>query len=191
VYCAEPNDSGNGSDRWNVTVGGRHSSSEWDPRPWIRLGARKSDLLLQPVDVDHSPDLVDPVTLEAEDNVAGDLDLPAERFIAAARSGDLVALEDLLTADVTAWMDAGPSTRRAVRGRDEVCRLAGTALARFAPRALVAEANGAPALLFVRADELLGVTVFDIDKGRIHAIRTIIDLRKLAWTQRCAPELLG
>lgn len=108
----------------------------------------------------------------------------AERFIAAARSGDLVALEDLLTADVTAWMDAGPTARRTVRGRDEVRRLAGTALARFAPRTLVTEANGAPALLFVRADTVMGVTVLDIDDGRIHALRTIIDPRKLTFAQR-------
>ncbi|MCO5968497.1 sigma-70 family RNA polymerase sigma factor [Actinoallomurus soli] len=108
----------------------------------------------------------------------------AERFIAAARSGDLVALEDLLTADVTAWVDAGPSVRRRVRGRDEVGRLAGTALARFAPRTLVTEANAAPALLFVRADALLGVTVLDIDQTRVRTLHTVTDPRKLTATRR-------
>ncbi|MEV0404356.1 RNA polymerase sigma factor SigJ [Actinoallomurus sp. NPDC050550] len=107
-----------------------------------------------------------------------------ERFLTAARSGDLAALEDLLTADTTAWMDAGPPARLSVRGRNEVRRLAGTALARFAPQTIVTEVNGAPALLFVRTGALLGVTIFEIDDSRIHAIRTIADPRKLAFIQR-------
>jgi RNA polymerase sigma-70 factor (ECF subfamily) len=108
----------------------------------------------------------------------------AERFIAAARSGDLVALEDLLTADVTAWVDACPYARRRVRGRDGVGRLAGSALTRFAPRTIVTEANAATALLFVRADALLGVTVLETDEGRIRSLRTITDPDKLAFAQR-------
>src|SRR4051794_4853808 len=37
------------------------------------------DLPLQPVHVDHRPDLVDPVVFETEDHVAGDLDRAAGR----------------------------------------------------------------------------------------------------------------
>ncbi|MEV5749609.1 sigma-70 family RNA polymerase sigma factor [Actinoallomurus sp. NPDC052308] len=108
----------------------------------------------------------------------------AERFLTAARSGDLLALEELLAADVTAWVDVGPSSRRTVRGRDEVGRLAGTALARFAPRTLITEANAAPALLFVRADALLGVSVLDIDEARIRNLHTVTDPRKLESVRR-------
>ncbi|MCO6005550.1 RNA polymerase sigma factor SigJ [Actinoallomurus purpureus] len=111
----------------------------------------------------------------------------AERFLTAARSGDLAALEDLLAADVTAWMDAGPSARRMLHGREEVRRLAVVALARFASSTMVTEVNAAPALLFVRAEALLGVTVFEIDGGRIHGVRTVIDPRKLAVISRRLP----
>src|SRR5262249_25857472 len=49
-----------------------------------------------------------------------------ERFLAAARNGDLAALTDLLADDVTVWSDGGgkvPAAAHPVAGRERIARL--------------------------------------------------------------------
>ncbi|WP_243770150.1 sigma-70 family RNA polymerase sigma factor [Amycolatopsis acidicola] len=105
----------------------------------------------------------------------------AESFLAAARSGDLGALEKLLTEDVRTWMDAGPGRRRRTSGRGDVPV---EVLARFVTEHRVAEVNGTTALLFLNDGKLLGVTTVLARDGRIAALYTVADPAKLAYAQR-------
>lgn len=114
-----------------------------------------------------------------------------ERFLAAARAGELAELEDVLAEDVLASMDGGGSARRRVHGRDDVGRHATNTFARFAATTEYAftEVNGQPALLFLRGSALVGLTVFEIVGGRITGLRTVIDPAKLVFAQRQAYRL--
>lgn len=71
-----------------------------------------------------------------------------ERFLAAASSGDLAALEELLVDDVRTWMDAGPTSSHSGQRR------ASGRLAAFAAtaRCVVAEVNGGAGVVFLRAE---------------------------------------
>src|SRR5206468_12436940 len=104
------------------------------------------------------------------------------RFLTAARSGDLAALEELLTDDVRTWMDAGPRQRRRTKGRGN---LPIAALAEFTATAQyrTVEVNGSPAILFHRDGRLVGVTVLDVAAGRITALHTVTDPNKLAFAK--------
>jgi len=116
-----------------------------------------------------------------------------ERFIAAARDGDLPALEHLLASDVTAWADGGgkvSAARRAVLGRARVARyLAG--ITRFGAQLqiLLAEVNGAPAILATSAGNLVGVLVLEISEGQITAVRAVANPDKLRFASRQVARL--
>ncbi|SNT46121.1 RNA polymerase sigma-70 factor, ECF subfamily [Actinomadura meyerae] len=79
-----------------------------------------------------------------------------ETFIAAARTGDLDALEELLAEDAVSYSDGGGAVRGAARipvaGRERVARFVVAFAPRFWPGATVAlvEANGHPAALLTR-----------------------------------------
>ncbi|MFI7618637.1 RNA polymerase sigma factor SigJ [Nonomuraea terrae] len=109
-------------------------------------------------------------------------------FLAAARTGDVAALERLLADDVVAWADGGGTTtaaRRPVRGRADVLRYLGGLSRR--PEAAVAtgevvEANGEPAALFRdAAGGILAVVAMEVTDGRVAAVRTIVNPAKLAY----------
>jgi Sigma-70, region 4 len=89
-----------------------------------------------------------------------------ERFLLAAREGDLRSLQQLLTADVTAWADGGgkvTAARRPVAGPARVARYLVGALRRFVAgvELAVAEANGEPAVLGWSGGDLLGAGAGD------------------------------
>jgi RNA polymerase sigma-70 factor (TIGR02957 family) len=111
-----------------------------------------------------------------------------ERFLAAAREGDLPGLESLLSAEVVSWSDGGgkaPAARRPVAGRARVGRMI-AGLLRKAGADLgvsVGEVNCQPALLGHVNGDLLGVLVFDIVDGTITAVRTVSNPDKL-WFLR-------
>lgn len=112
-----------------------------------------------------------------------------ERFIAAARDGDVRALERLLAADVTSWADGGgqvTSARRPVHGADRVARyLAGAAVKFGTGLDLVfAEVNGEPAVLGMSGGHLLGVMSVEVSGGQIAAVRLITNPAKLAFAAR-------
>ncbi|WP_174518273.1 sigma-70 family RNA polymerase sigma factor [Streptomyces vietnamensis] len=124
-----------------------------------------------------------------------------EEFLAAASSGRTERLVALLTDDATAISDsngAGPAER--LLRYDTPQRVAAMARAGFRPtpakRRLVggtpgvhyALVNGAPAILFVLGDQVIGAVTFDIAGGRIATVRGIAAPTRLvrltgAWRQ--------
>ncbi len=123
-----------------------------------------------------------------------------ERFLRAATEGDLPALEDLLAAEVTSVADGGGRTtaaRKPVAGRSRVAHyLAGafrTGLARLDLTASYAEVNGAPAVLGLLGDRLLGVLVLEVVDGRIAALHIAANPDKLRFAggQLSRPAVLS
>ncbi|OKJ09091.1 RNA polymerase sigma factor SigJ [Kitasatospora sp. CB01950] len=109
-----------------------------------------------------------------------------ERFLAAALGGDLAALLELLSPDVTLWGDGGgkaPGGLRPLTGRSKVARL----LAGLAPktgRGLDVEwrsVNGAPAVVLSAFGRAFAVLVLDLvpDGDRISGIYAVSNPDKL------------
>jgi RNA polymerase sigma factor (sigma-70 family) len=107
----------------------------------------------------------------------------AQRFFAAARDGDLSALEELLAHDVTFH---GGGRAEPLQGRVRVARalraglrVAGSRLGGFSLREV--PVNGQPgAMLLDPSDRLLGVVALDISEGgHIQAITAVADPEKL------------
>jgi RNA polymerase sigma-70 factor (TIGR02957 family) len=124
----------------------------------------------------------------------GQWDRLVERFLVAAREGDLRSLEQMLAADVTAWADGGgrvDAARRPVAGPVWVARYLVGVLRRFAAsvEVAVAEVNGDPAVLGWSGGDLLGVLVLEIVDGRIRALRTVANPDKLGFAARQAASL--
>lgn len=116
-----------------------------------------------------------------------------DRFLAAARDGDLPGLERLLAADVTAWADGGGkvvAARRPVLGRAHVARyLAGITRFGAGLQISVAEVNGAPAVLGTRAGTLAGVLVLEVSGDQITAVRLMSNPDKLGFASRQVARL--
>jgi RNA polymerase sigma-70 factor (TIGR02957 family) len=111
----------------------------------------------------------------------------ARGFFAAAQSGDVKALEDVLAQDVVLHSDGGgkaPALARAVHGRSKVVRTL-LAWARATVRAggfsfRRADVNGHPgALVLDSRGGILGVMELDIAEGQIHAVRSVVNPDKL------------
>jgi len=92
-------------------------------------------------------------------------------FLAAARSGDVAALEELFAADVVSYSDGGGVVRASrvpVVGRTKVARFVAAFATRFWADITVGwgEANGQPAILLTRDGVLSGVlTLAGSDTG--------------------------
>ncbi|UUS29444.1 MULTISPECIES: sigma-70 family RNA polymerase sigma factor [Streptomyces] len=107
-----------------------------------------------------------------------------EEFLAAATSGRTERLVALLTDDATAISDGAGLTERLLR-YDTAQRIAAVARAGFTPtpakRRLVGGTpaihytlvNGAPAILVVLGDRVVGAVTFDLTDGRIATVRGI------------------
>lgn len=107
-----------------------------------------------------------------------------EEFLAAASSGRTERLVALLTDDATAISDGAGLTEKLLRF-DTAQRIAAVARAGFKPtpakRRLAggtpavhyALVNGAPAMLFVIGDQVIGAVTFDITGGKIATVRGI------------------
>ncbi|MDR8411360.1 sigma-70 family RNA polymerase sigma factor [Nonomuraea sp. 3-1Str] len=114
-----------------------------------------------------------------------------EEFLAAASSGRTERLVELLTDDATAISDGAGLTERLLR-YDTPQRIAAIVRAGFTPtpakRRLAggtsavhyALVNGAPAILFVPGDQVVGAVTFDITNGRIATVRGIAAPTRLA-----------
>lgn len=134
----------------------------------------------------------------------GEVDLASarrivEEFLAAATSGRIERLVALLTDDATAISDGAGLTEKLLR-YDTPQRVAAVARAGFKPtpakRRLVggtpaihyAVVNGAPAILTVLGDQVVGSVTFDITGGKIATVRGIAAPTRLtrlteAWQQ--------
>ncbi|MEU4645649.1 sigma-70 family RNA polymerase sigma factor [Micromonospora sp. NPDC023814] len=114
-----------------------------------------------------------------------------EEFLAAASSGRTERLVALLTDDATAISD-GAGLTGALLQYDTPQRVAAVVRAGFKPtpakRRLAggtpaihyALVNGAPAILFVLGDQVLGAVAFDITNGKITTVRGIAAPTRLA-----------
>ncbi|MEI5525552.1 sigma-70 family RNA polymerase sigma factor [Streptomyces brasiliscabiei] len=122
-----------------------------------------------------------------------------EEFLAAAASGRTERLVALLTDDATAISDGAGLTETLLQF-DTPQRIAAIARAGFKPTtakrrfaggtmtAQYALVNGAPALLFVVGDQVVGSVTFDITGGKIATVRGIAAPTRLtrlteAWRQ--------
>ncbi|MFF5263515.1 sigma-70 family RNA polymerase sigma factor [Actinomadura viridis] len=107
-----------------------------------------------------------------------------EEFLAAASSGRTERLVALLTDDATAVSDGAGLTETLLR-YDTPPRIAAIARAGFRPTSAkrrfaggtlavhYALVNGAPAILFVLGDQVVGAVTFDLAGGRIATVRGI------------------
>ncbi|MFJ3103295.1 sigma-70 family RNA polymerase sigma factor [Streptomyces sp. NPDC086835] len=122
-----------------------------------------------------------------------------EEFLAAASSGRTGRLVALLTDDATAISDGAGLAKTLLR-YETPQRIAAIARAGFKPtpakRRLAggtpavhyALVNGAPAILFVLGDQVVGAVTFDVTNGRIATVRGIAAPTRLvrlteAWRQ--------
>jgi hypothetical protein len=115
-----------------------------------------------------------------------DADLPRQRkvvdaFLAAARSGDMQALLDVLAPDVVFRSDLGgrrTADAAPVEGAQRVAERVLRSAPTFIPFATPAVVNGQAGAIFARG-ALLGVVGFTIVGGRIVALDLIADQEKL------------
>jgi RNA polymerase sigma-70 factor (ECF subfamily) len=121
-------------------------------------------------------------------------DALADRFFAAARDGELEALEALLAEDVELHGDGGgkvPALARALHGRNRVARTLanwgrqGMRIGGAGVRRL--DVNGQPGALLVAPDgAVISVMALEIANGRVQAVRSIVNPDKLGHLGRVA-----
>ncbi|MFJ8357248.1 RNA polymerase sigma-70 factor [Streptomyces sp. NPDC093984] len=107
-----------------------------------------------------------------------------EVFLAAARTGDLSTLEDLLTADVVSYSDGGGirgASKIPVIGRVRVSRYLVAFAPRFWPEAEIrwVEANGRPAVLIARDGAAVALLCVDVSEAGIDRIMWVMNPAKL------------
>jgi RNA polymerase sigma-70 factor, ECF subfamily len=105
-------------------------------------------------------------------------------FLAAARDGDVAALEELLAADVVSYSDGGGvrgASRIPVRGRATVARVLAAFAPRFWPGAEVrpVEANGAPAALVSADGAPVALLCLDASGAGIDRLMWVMNPAKL------------
>ncbi|WP_345763510.1 RNA polymerase sigma-70 factor [Diaminobutyricibacter sp. McL0608] len=111
----------------------------------------------------------------------------ADQFITAFRDGDVVALRELLAADVQLLGDNGgkaPLWGRGISGADNVARLLSTLVTPFMERGgsiRPRELNGEPGAIFYDRDgRVINTWTLEIDDGQVRAIRAVTNPDKLA-----------
>ncbi|MFF4960362.1 RNA polymerase sigma-70 factor [Streptomyces sp. NPDC001222] len=113
-----------------------------------------------------------------------------ERFFAAATGGDVNALMELLSPDVTLWTDGGGKVRQALRpvvGASAVAAwfaAIGTVTYQGVEpadmNAELVQINGGPGIVFSGPDHVIATVTFDFDAdGRITAIHNVANPDKL------------
>ncbi|MFJ3907076.1 RNA polymerase sigma-70 factor (ECF subfamily) [Streptomyces sp. 2132.2] len=113
-----------------------------------------------------------------------------ERFFAATTGGDVNALMEVLSPDVTLWTDGGGKVRQALKpvlGAPTVAAwfaaMGSVTYQGVAPadmRAELVEINGGPGLLFSAPDRVISTVTFDFDEdGRITTIHNVANPDKL------------
>ncbi|MFI5717173.1 RNA polymerase sigma-70 factor [Nocardia sp. NPDC051750] len=112
-----------------------------------------------------------------------------ERFLEAARGGDLAALEQMLADDAVSVADGGGApgvARRPVRGAAKVARYMAAVTGRSGAGLTVSirEVNGSPAAIALASSTLAGVFVPEIADGRIARIRIVAAPDKIRFAGR-------
>ena len=108
-----------------------------------------------------------------------------EVFLAAAQTGDLSVLEDVLTADVVSYTDGGGirgATRIPVVGRLHVSKYLAAFAPRFWPQAEVrwVEANGRPAVLVTSGGKAVALLNMEASEHGIERLMWVMNPAKLA-----------
>ncbi|GGO01163.1 RNA polymerase sigma-70 factor [Microbispora bryophytorum] len=125
-----------------------------------------------------------------------------ERFFAAATGGDVNALMELLSPDVTLWTDGGGKVRQALRpvvGAQTVAAwfaaIGGVSYQGVEPAdmtAELAEINGGPGIVFGGAGRVIATVTFDFDAdGRITTIHNVANPDKLQAVADGTTRTLG
>ncbi|TDO55384.1 RNA polymerase sigma-70 factor (ECF subfamily) [Kribbella sp. VKM Ac-2571] len=109
-----------------------------------------------------------------------------ERFIAAARLGEIEELEKLLAEDVVSRADSGgkvSAARNVLVGRDRVARYVSGALQRFGGgiEAHLAEANGGPALLAVGPGGIVAICFIGVGPDGVTDLQFVMNPDKLTF----------
>lgn len=109
-----------------------------------------------------------------------------ERFLAAAREGDLARLEELLAAEVVSWSDGGgkaSAARHPVIGPARVARFVGGLVRQAGDDVAieVREINGGAALVAFSGAELVAVTVPHVVDGAVGALHSVTNPDKLRF----------
>ena len=116
-----------------------------------------------------------------------------DRFVAAARHGDVDGLRELLTDDATLVSDGGPNfkaARHPIRGRDRAVRFlrkVGPGLFAERRRVEVVDLDGEPGFVVLSGDRVVvaGTIEVDVPRGqtsaRITGVRWVINPDKLRW----------
>ncbi|MBT2416903.1 RNA polymerase sigma factor SigJ [Streptomyces sp. ISL-22] len=118
-----------------------------------------------------------------------------EAFVAAARHGDVAALEEVLSADVVAYADGNGMrgvARLAIVGAERVARV--TAFAgKFFPGAdyAVAEANGRPGLRLVKDGVTVALVSVTVGADGVDGLYWVLAPGKLRAYERSAHRLTG
>ncbi|WP_433424811.1 RNA polymerase sigma-70 factor [Microtetraspora malaysiensis] len=113
-----------------------------------------------------------------------------ERFFAAATGGDVNALMELLSPDVTLWTDGGGKVRQALRPVVGAATVAGwfAAIGTVTYQGIepadmnaeLVEINGGPGIVFSGPGRVIATVTFDFDgDGRITAIHNVANPDKL------------
>jgi RNA polymerase sigma-70 factor (ECF subfamily) len=111
-------------------------------------------------------------------------------FLAAASTGDLEALTQLLHDDVTAWSDGGGRARAALRpivGRTKVLAFVIALATRYPPdEAHVVDVNGLPGLLLSTGDNSNYIGI-GVTHERIHDLFAVLNPDKLGRVRSASP----
>jgi RNA polymerase sigma-70 factor (ECF subfamily) len=113
-----------------------------------------------------------------------------DRFLRAARVGDLDGLVSILAEEVTLVSDGGGSAKAArfpIVGRDRVSRFLRHVMRRMAAKAQLVPTtvNGLPGFAVVDPDGTTrNVGSFDVVDGRIVAVHIVVNPDKLHWVSR-------
>lgn len=108
-----------------------------------------------------------------------------ESFMQASASGDVEGLLELLSEDVILWSDSGGKTRAALNpiyGSDKIIRFFTSIVGKLPPGFVARRAsiNGRTGVVGYFGDgSPQSVTTFDVVRGRIRAIRLIVNPEKL------------
>ena len=108
-----------------------------------------------------------------------------ESFMEASASGDVEGLLDLLSEDVVLWSDGGGKTRAAlnpIHGSDKIIRFLTSIVGKLPPGFVVRRAsiNGRTGVVGYFGDgSPQSVMTFDVARGRIRAIRLVVNPEKL------------
>jgi len=113
-----------------------------------------------------------------------------ERFLEAARAGNIAGLVELLAADAVSYADGGGKVRatpRPIHGAEKVARLWASISdpTRIGPYTVrVADVNGQPGAIAIGPDgSVLGVMTLQVAGGRVQSVWAVVNPDKLARVQ--------